>query len=302
MKIGILSFRPLGLKASVEEIEIKKAAQRRGHTSRIFRSKRFQMIYDQESPWLLYNGKTFPKYDVMITRPSVLQNASLEISLIEQMELMGTLLFNRYDSILKTKNKVKTMQILDHHGIPIPKTVVVRRIDDLEQAVKLVGGFPLILKEPYGSFGKGVTIAESMRALKSILFWNKPMYLLQEFVKFSRGKDTRVFVIDGKVVGAMERSARKGEFRSNIELGGIGKAAETTEEEDRIAIRAVDVLELNYGGVDIVKSKNGPLVLEVNSNPGFKALEEAIGISVAGELVDYAIDLAERHKLKTTSI
>src|SRR5690606_30553409 len=143
-------------------------------------------------------------------------------------------------------------QILDHHDIEIPKTVVIRRSDDLKLAVKNLGGFPVIVKDPYGSFGTGVVIAESMRALKSMLRWDAPLYLLQEFVKSSKGRDIRVFVINGQVVASMMRSAKKGEFRSNIELGGKGSVVEISEEEKLMAIRATQVLGLNYAGVDLI--------------------------------------------------
>lgn len=296
MKIGILSFRSLNRRASDEELRLKKSARAMGHTCRIFRSEAFQLVFDQKSPWLLYNGKPFPKYDVVITRPSVLTNVHLYASLVEQMDLAGILLFNRYESIIRAKNKIKTMQILDHYGIPIPKTVVLSRPDDLKQASSLVGGFPLIVKTPTGSFGNGVTIVESMRALKSFLLWNEPNYLLQQYVKYSNGKDIRIFVINGKVVGTMMRSAQKGEFRSNIELGGKSKPVVITDEEASIAIRSVQALDLNYGGVDLMRSKTGPLVLEVNSNPGFKGLEHSTNVDIAKALVEYAVEFAEKHR------
>lgn len=295
MKIGILSFRGFERKASEEELELQRAIRGVGHTARIFRSRRFQMVYDQESPWLLYDRKPFPYYDVIITRPSILTNVGLHISLIEQMEMAGLLVFNSYESILKTKNKIKTMQILDHHAIPIPKTVILSQPEDLEQAVKLVGGFPLIVKKPVGSFGSGVTIVESKRALQSFLLWDQPKYLLQQYVKYSKGKDIRVFVVNGKVVGSMMRSAKKGEFRSNIELGGVGEPVEITQEEVSISLRCIQALDLKYGGVDIMRSKNGPVVLEVNSNPGFKELEASTGVNIAQAIVEFAIEFAERH-------
>jgi len=295
MKIGILTFRPVEEKASVEELELKNAVKARGHISRIFRSKRFQMVFDKKSPWLLYDGKPFPNYDVIINRPCCLEDVELHMSLVEQIELSGITIFNRYQPILNAKNKIKTSQILDHYGIPIPKTVIVQRPDDIEQAVKTLGGFPVIIKRPTGSFGNGVTIVESMRALKSFILWTQPMYLFQEFVKYSRGKDIRIFVVNGKVVGAMMRCAKKGEFRSNIELGGTGIPVEITEEEKNIALRSIQAVDLEYGGVDIIRSKNGPVVLEVNSNPGFKALERSTGISISGHIVDYAISLASRY-------
>ncbi len=296
MKIGILSYRASSSQAAKEEIELKNVARSMGHTAKIFRAGRFMMVHDNASHCLLYDGKPFKPYDVIITRPSVLNNVDLHISLIEQMEMSGLLIFNRYQSILKAKNKIKTMQILDHYGIPIPKTVVVRRSMDLQQAAKLVGGFPVILKQPVGSFGNGVTIVESMRALKSVLLWDQPMYLLQQYVKYSKGKDMRIFVVNGKVIGSMMREAKKGEFRSNIELGAVGKPVEITEEESSIAIRSVQALDLNYGGVDVMRGKDGPVVLEVNSNPGFKELERATGVSVAGAIIEYAVEYAQKQK------
>ncbi|MBL4693880.1 RimK family alpha-L-glutamate ligase [Candidatus Gracilibacteria bacterium] len=295
MKIGILSFRSLSRRASAEALALQKAVRAAGHRCQIFRAKRFQMVYDGHSPWLLYNGKPFKPADVMITRPSVLSNVELHVALIEQMELMGVKLFNSAESILKAKNKLKTMQILDHHNIPVPKTVVIHRGEDLKQAVKFVGGFPVIVKTPFGTFGKGVTIVESMRALKSFLIWNQPMYLIQEFVKHTRGKDIRIFVVGGKVVGTMMRSAKKGEFRSNIELGGVGEKVEITEEEVSTALRSVQALDLNYGGVDIMRGKGGVVVLEVNANPGFEELEKATGSDIAGAIIDYVVEYAGRH-------
>lgn len=298
MKIGILSFRSAERKSSAEELEMQQEARAMGHNCKIFRAQRFQMAYNCGTAWLLYDGKPFQGCDIMITRPSVLENVDMQITLISQMEMAGLLLFNQYEAIIKTKNKVKTMQILDRYGIPIPKTVIIRRKDDLAQAVKLIGGFPIILKKPTGSFGNGVTIVESMRALQSVITWDQPMYLLQEYVKYSKGKDMRIFVVNGKVVGSMMRSAKKGEFRSNIELGGVGRPVEITEEEASIAIRSVQALDLHYGGVDVMRSKSGPVVLEVNSNPGFKELERSTGAKIATSIVSFAVEYAQKFQQK----
>ncbi|MFA6305792.1 MAG: RimK family alpha-L-glutamate ligase [Candidatus Gracilibacteria bacterium] len=296
MKIGILSFSAVGKKASAEEIRLKKAALALGHGAKIYRVSNFHMVYDKSSPCLIYDGKPFSKCDVMITRPSILKNVELHIAIIDQMEMMGIPLFNSYNSILFAKNKMKTMQILDGKNIPIPKTVVLQRQDDLKNAVKLLGGFPVIVKQPYGSFGNGVVIVESMRALNSFLVWDKPMYLLQQFVKYAKGRDFRIFVVNGKIVGSMMRSAKRGEFRSNIELGGKGMNVEITEQEADIAIRSVEALGLEYGGVDVIRANGSPVVLEVNSNPGFKALEEATGKDIAKEIVTYAVEYASKRK------
>ena len=302
MKIGILSFKPLSSQASPEEIRLKKAAKVLGHTSRIFRSARCQLVYDGTSKRLLYDGKSFPKYDVMITRPSVLKDVTLSVAIIKEMEMMGMPVINNHASILDAKNKLKTTQILAHYNIPVPKTVIIRCQDYEAQAVKMVGGMPVIVKTPYGSYGNGVQIVESMRALKSTLDWHKNiMYMIQEFVKYTKGEDVRIFVIGGKVMGAMIRKAKKGEFRSNIELGGVGSPVDITEEEKDISLRSVQALDLSYGGVDIMRSRNGPVVLEVNSNPGFKELERATGIDIAGAIVEYAIEYANRTPSFATS-
>ncbi|MBT3705221.1 RimK family alpha-L-glutamate ligase [Candidatus Peregrinibacteria bacterium] len=297
MRIGILSFKAISKVASKEEVRLKKVAKAKGHTARIFRSGRFQLVYDGTARRLLYDGKLFPKYDVIISRVSVLRDIDLNISIIKQMEMMGIPVINRYTPVIKAKNKLKSMQIMDHYNIPIPKTAVIRSTKFVDLAVKSVGGLPVIIKSPFGSYGVGVTIAESKRGLKSMMDWeNTNMYMIQEFVKFSKGKDIRVFVVGGKVVGTMMRSAGRGEFRSNIELGGKGSKVEITEEEKDIAIKAVQALDLEYAGVDILRSKEGPVVLEINANPGFKALEQYTGIDVATPLIDFAIEYAESKK------
>jgi len=297
MRIGILSFKAISKVASKEEIRLKNVAKSKGHTARIFRSGRFQLVYDGTARRLLYDGKLFPKYDVIISRVSVLRDIDLNISIIKQMEMMGIPVINRYTPVIKAKNKLKSMQIMDHYNIPIPKTAVIRSTKFADLAVKSVGGLPVIIKSPFGSYGVGVTIAESKRGLKSMMSWeNTNMYMIQEFVKFSKGKDIRVFVVGGKVVGTMMRSAGRGEFRSNIELGGKGSKVEITGEEKDIAVKAVQALDLEYAGVDILRGKDGPVVLEINANPGFKALEQYTGIDVATPLIDFAIEYAESKK------
>lgn len=296
MKIGILSFKAISKKAAPEEIRLKNVAREMGHNTRIFRSGKFQLVYDGTSRRLMYDGKLFPKYDVFIIRPSVLRDVELSVSIIKQLEMMGIPVFNSYESITKAKNKLKTMQIMDHYNMPIPRTVIIRSPDYIDLAVKAVGGFPVIVKTPFGSYGSGVTIVESKRALVSMLDWdNSIMYMIQEFVKYSKGKDIRVFVVGGKVVGTMMRKAMKGEFRSNIELGGIGIPVEITENEKNISLKAVQALDLEYGGVDILRGKDGPVILEVNSNPGFKELERATGVDIAKFIIEYAVEFAKRN-------
>jgi len=287
MKIGILSLMKSN-KNVYEQKRLLKEIRALGHTAKLFKINEFQAIYAGDYSRLMYGGKPFPKFDIIIVKGSSSADMAIKISVLPELEMMGIPVINKFGPIIKAKDKVKTGQILNYYKIPIPKTVIIRREADLTKSVKILGGFPIIMKTPYGSFGKGVVIVESMRALKSILLWNEPLYILQEYVKYAKGSDIRVIVIDGKVVAAMKRKAKKGEFRSNIHLGGKGVPIKITDEEAQIAIRATQALNLNFSGVDIMRSINGPVVIEVNANPGFKGLEEATGQNIAKEFVLFA--------------
>lgn len=294
MKIAILSFQPVTKKASREEIRLLKAARQLGHIGRIFRVEKCQLVYDNHHPQVLYDGEKFPKYDVIIPRASVLTNVELKVAIVKQFELMGYPIVNNYGAIARAKNKLRTLQILDHFGIPIPRTIVVRQFKYLDDAIKKVGGPPVIMKTPFGSFGSGVVIAESKRAVTSALdfFWemsDENIILIQEYVKEAKGRDIRIFVVGERVVGAMMRASKRGEFRSNMELGAESSLVEITDEERDIAIRATKAVRLDIAGVDIMRSKNGAIVLEVNSNPGFKALEAVTGKDIASEMIRYAV-------------
>lgn len=302
MKIAILSFEDIGKSATREELRLAQAVRELNHSARIFRVDKCQLVYDPNHPRVLYDGKIFPSYDVLIPRPTVLRNVDLQIAIIKQFQLMGMPVVNTFHAISRAKNKLRTMQILDHYGIPIPKTIVVRDLKYINSEIlKQVHGPPVILKTPFGSYGSGVVIAESKRAIVSALnfLWKENkinIILLQEYMKESKGKDVRVFVVGGKVIAAMVRSAAKGEFRSNIELGGEGEKTRLTKHEIEVAIAATKALKLEVAGVDIIRSKKGPMVLEVNANPGFKALEEVTGINIAKHIIEYAVRKAKRLK------
>lgn len=302
MKIAILSFEDIGKHATAEECRLVQVSRELGYNSRIFRVDKCQLVYDPNHPRVFYDGKIFPQYDVLIPRPTVLRNVDLQIAIVKQFQLMGMPVVNTFHAISRAKNKLRTMQILDHYGIPIPKTIVVRDLKYINNEIlKQVGGPPVILKTPFGSYGSGVVIAESKRAIMSALnfLWKQSginIILLQEYMKESKGKDVRIFVVNGKVVGAMMRSAGRGEFRSNIELGGKGEKTQLSEREAEVAIAATKALKLEVAGVDIIRSKKGPFVLEVNANPGFKMLEEVTGINIARQIIEYAVKKAARLK------
>ncbi len=292
MKIGILSYYHTSKRAAPEELRLLKEARALGHKARIIRAVQCQLVFDGKNPTVLFEGKPFPKFDVIIPRVTLLRAIELQTALLKQFQLMGVPVINGFRPINRAKNKLNTMQTLNHHNLGIPRTIVIRRMREVDWAVKYLGGLPVIIKTPFGTYGSGVVISESKRSLTSSLdaIWGTQdisIILLQEFIKESKGKDIRVFVVGGKVVASMMRAAVRGEFRSNIELGGAGEKVEITPEEETLAIKATEALGLHMGGVDIVRSKSGPLVLEVNGNPGFKKLEEVTGINVAKAIIDY---------------
>lgn len=300
LKIGILSFKTPG-KKDCDAIVIKQAAIDMGYTARIYRNANFQFYFGPDRPNLSYkNAKFFPP-DVMIVRASVLENVDLEVSSVKQLQLMGIPVVNHYLPIVRAKNKVRTMQILQHEGIPIPRTVVIHSLEYIDEAIDSLGSFPLILKTPHGSLGKGVMIIESKRSLRSMIDLlvasvKDHLIIIQEYVKEAKGKDIRVFVVGGKIVAAMERQAKRGEFRSNFSQGGSVSITDLSPEECEMSIRATKIMGLHVAGVDVIRTSEGPKILEVNSNPGLEGITQATGVNVAYHIVKFAEKLVKQKK------
>jgi ribosomal protein S6--L-glutamate ligase len=305
MRIGILQFKPgktiRSRKLPMDIKMLKDAVKELGHTPKIIRNDKCQLYYRRRRPDILYGGKPFPKVDVIIPRFSALSNIALKASIIHQLELKGILVIENYQSLIRAKNKLRTLQFLTSKGIPVPKTIVVNRFEYLDTAIKKIGGFPIIIKTPFGSLGKGVAIVESRRALHSAfdMLLTSPDFsslLIQEYVEEAEGKDIRVYIVDRKIVAAMERMAIGGEFRSNLAKGGEGKIAKLSKKEAEIAIAAARAFNLNVAGVDILRTKHGPVVMEVNCNAGLEGITEVTGINVAAKIVEFAAKLAKKNK------
>ena len=299
MNIGVLSYgsgrRKLSSRrrTSAEKYLIA-AIKERGHKPYYLRHDKCELSYANGQMKVLYVGKKFPNLDVIIPRPSITINVDLKLTLNKHLLLMGIPLVNGYMPILRAKNKIRTLQILSHKGIKVPKTVVLERLEYIDKAIKMVGGFPIVLKTPAGSFGKGVVIVESRRSLLSALdmiltqeHWR--ILLIQEYVADAKNQDVRVFVVDGKVIASMERTAAEGDFRSNLHAGGKGVPVELTPAEEKISIDAAAALKLDLAGVDLLRTQKGPVVMEVNANPGLEGITEATGVDVAGAIVDFAV-------------
>lgn len=301
LKIGILSFVPLEKKAAIGELMLKRTAKVMGHSARIFRNAHFQLNLDRLASPVLYKGGLFQPPDVMIIRANLSRDIDLETSTVKHFQLLGIPVVNKYLPIVRAKNKVRTLQILSHEKIPVPKTAVIHNLTYIDSALAHIGSFPVIIKTPRGTQGIGVSIIESSRSLRSMLDFvagkaQDNQIIIQEYVKEAKGKDIRVFIVGGKIIAAMERKARRGEFRSNFHRGGSVSLADLTEEEKNISLKSVRAIGLDIAGVDIIRTGEGPKILEVNACPGLEGITKATGIDVAGQIIRFAEKMVKQQK------
>lgn len=302
MHIGILSFRSSNRRYMYEQRRLNSEAKSRGHKVTMMRHSRVAMSFDGKGQLGIRDGKRkLPQLDVVIPRVTLLSHVNVRAAVVEQLQLMGIPMLNNYQSVMKAKSKLKTLQILTHYDIPVVKTMVINDPQYLPSAVKFIGDFPIIMKTIYGSYGQGVAIVESDRSVKSTygllagsLGANNAI-LLQEYIAEAEGKDIRLFVVGGEVIASMQRNAEDGDFRSNVGQGGSGMSYKPTEEEIHLAIRATKAIGLEVSGVDIIQTKHGPAIMEVNANPGFEELEEVSGVNVAGKIIEYAERFAQEY-------
>ncbi len=302
MRIGILSFvsGPKGLAKGTKKII--KEAKSRGHKVKVFYTPYVGLVFGNGKK-LTYKGKVLnpAKYDAIVVRPGFTQDPSVNSSIIKQFQLAGFYVLNGYIGVFRAKNKIRTMQMLDHFGIPVPKTVVLRDSSLLAEAAQEFR-YPIIIKAVYGTHGRGVFLAESKRSLKPIVEYltakEKGPVFVQEYIAEAKGKDLRVFVLGKKIVAATERFAKGGEFRANFSIGGGLQNVKLTKEERAVAKRAAQVLNLDIAGVDILRTKSGPKVIEVNSNPGITSITKGSGIDVAAKLVNFIEHRVEKYGQK----
>lgn len=304
MRIGILAFvpGPKGLAKGTKKLI--KVAKSRGHTVKVLYTPYVGLVFGNGKK-LTYKGKTLNPntYDVIVVRPGFTQDPSVNSSIIKQFQLAGFYVLNGYIGVFRAKNKIRTMQMLDHFGIPVPKTVVLRDPTLLAETAQEFR-YPIIVKAIYGTHGRGVFLAESKRSLKPIVEYltakEKGPVMVQEYIAEAKGKDLRVFVLGKKVVAATERFAKGGEFRANFSIGGGLQHVKLTKEEKEIAKKAAQVLSLDIAGVDILRTKSGPKVIEVNSNPGITSITRGSGIDVAEKVVNFIEHRVEKygHKKK----
>lgn len=285
MKIAILS-RNSKLYSTQRLVEAGRA---RGHQVRVLDPLRCYMRIDAKQLVIHYKGKGIADYDAVIPRIG----ASVTFygtAVLRQFEMMGTLVLNKSDAILRARDKLRCMQLLAQQGIDLPATVFGDNPDDTTDLLAMLGKPPHVVKLVEGTQGTGVVLAEKLSASRSVIEAFRGLYanfLVQEFVREARGADIRCFVVGGKVLAAMKRQAKAGEFRSNLHRGGSAVSVTLSAAETDAAVRSAAVMGLSVAGVDLLRAKRGPLVLEVNSSPGLEGIEGATGIDVAGGIIEY---------------
>jgi ribosomal protein S6--L-glutamate ligase len=285
MKIAILA-RP-NRKNGAERL--MKAAVARGHEAQIIDYTECYCNVEKSKPQIFYRGEQLPKFDAIIPRISI-DSQSYGSVIIRQFEMMNTFTTTGSLAFIRARDKLRSMQLLARYNIDIPKTAVARQTKDVAGLIDMVGGAPMIIKVAKGSQGVGVVLAETKKAARSIIqafFSQNVNILVQEFIAEANGEDIRVIIVEGKVIAAMKRKTLdEDEFRSNVNLGGVGIPVELSKKEERAAIKAARIMHLPIAGVDILRSKRGPLIMEVNAFPMLSGIEAA-KVNVADQIIQY---------------
>ena len=280
---------------------LKEAAEARGHEMTIINTLRCYMNIASRRPEIYYNGEKLPMYDAVIPRIGA-SVTFYGLAVLRQFEMMGVYPVNESVAIGRSRDKLRSMQLLARDGIGLPVTTFAHDPKQTEEVLKLAGGAPLVIKLLEGTQGIGVVLADTDRSAKSVIeaFRGADVNILvQEFIKEAGGTDIRALVVGGKVVAAMKRSGAEGEFRSNLHRGGSAQVVRLSPEERSTAIRAARSMGLNVCGVDMLRANHGPVVMEVNSSPGLEGVEKATGIDIAGKIIEFIEKNAVAGKTRT---
>jgi len=275
-----------------------EAARALGHRALVLDTLHCNMVLARDRPSMFYRGEEVGPIDVVIPRIGASITA-YGLAVVNQFDMMGVPVLASAVPIARARDKLRALQLLSRFGLDIPRTAMCRYRDEVAQVVEHVGGLPCIIKLLQGTQGVGVMIASTMEEVQGMLdtFWDLGQeILLQEFVAESKGRDLRALVIGDRVVAAMRRQARTGEFRSNIHRGGKARAAVLPREYAEAAVKAARVIGLEVAGVDMLESRTGPKVMEVNSSPGFEGLERATRKDIARMYVEHAVELARSRR------
>ena len=289
MKIAVLStsHRLYSTRRLIE------AGIKRKHEMLVVNHTKCVLQIEKKNPIIVYNGKRLEGIDAVIPRIGA-SVTFFGTAVVRQFEMQKVFTAVESQALVKSRDKLRSLQLLSRAGLGMPKTVFSNYTKDTESVVSLIDSKPIIIKLLEGTQGLGVVLAETRKAAESVLeAFNglEARVVLQEFIAEAKGADVRAFVIDGRVVGAMKRQAKEGEFRSNLHRGGTAKIIRLTDEEETAAIKAARVMGLGIAGVDMLQSDRGPLILEVNSSPGLEGIEQATKRDIAREIIRYV----ERH-------
>lgn len=285
MKIAILS-RNSRLYSTSRLVE---AAEDHGHEAQVIDTLKCYMDISSSNPAIWYQGEKLEGFDAVIPRIGA-SITNYGVAVIRQFEMMGVYCLTGSIPLGRSRSKLRALQLLSRKGVGMPVTGFAHDVHNTRELIKLVGGAPLVVKLLEGTHGRGVVLAETIKAAESVIdaFCElKADFLVQEFIKEAGGSDVRCFVIGRKIVAAMERTAQSGEFRSNLHRGGSAQLTKLTPAERHTAVKAAQAMGLHVAGVDLLRSSRGPLVMEVNSSPGLRGIEESTGINVAGKIMNF---------------
>lgn len=297
MKIGILS-RDAELYSTQRLIQ---AAQNRGHEVKVIDVLHCYMNINSDKPEIHYQGEELAGFDAIIPRIGA-SVTFFGTAVLRQFEMMNVYPVNESVAITRSRDKLRSMQLLSRKGIGMPITGFASKPGDVKDLLDMVGGTPVVIKLLEGTQGIGVVLAETRKAAESVIeafMGLKANIMVQEYIKEAGGADIRCFVLGDKVIAAMKRQGADGEFRSNLHRGGCASLIKITPEERRTAIAAAKIMGLNVAGVDLLRSNRGPLVMEVNSSPGLEGIEQATGKDIADMIIGFIEKNAPSKKTKT---
>ena len=284
MRIAILSRRP----SLYSTTRLKEAGKNRGHEMFVVDYLRCYMDITSRRPQVIYQGEPL-KVDAIIPRIGA-SNTFYGTAVVRQFEMMGVFVANESQAISRSRDKLRSLQLLARDGVGLPVTGCAHSTKDIDGVISLAGGTPLVVKLIEGTQGVGVILAETKKAAQAVIEAFRGLdanILVQEYIKEAGGADVRCFVVGGKVVASMKRQAGPGEFRSNLHRGGTAEKVKITPEERSTAVRAARTMGLNISGVDVLRSNHGAVVMEVNSSPGLEGIEKSTGVDVASKIIDF---------------
>ncbi|MEM6644437.1 MAG: 30S ribosomal protein S6--L-glutamate ligase [Bacteroidota bacterium] len=285
MKIAVLSRNPKLYSTK----RLLEAGEKKGHEMIVVDHSKCNIEIEKKKPKVYYRGEQVSDVQAIIPRIGA-SVTFFGTAVVRQFEMMNVFSTTESVALVRSRDKLRSLQILARAGLGLPKTVFTNYSKDVGTPIEAVGGAPCVIKVLEGTQGLGVVLAETKKAAESVLeAFNglQARVIVQEFIKEAGGADLRAFVIGDRVVGAMKRQGKEGEFRSNLHRGGTAEIIELSDQEERAALKAAKAIGLGVAGVDMLQSSRGPLILEVNSSPGLEGIEAATGKNIAGDIIKY---------------